>query len=184
MGDFITLLPGWLPSSGFQGQRQRGKAGFGEWCEKHDNAAVRRRNNSRVWEGWWSVALAMKSGDCPSDISRLSQMWAFCSGGRISYLGKTGSDPVGFACLAGFLHFLESPLPAFAWFRHSSIHDVLKSPFLHRRHSSFRNEYLVFSTPFYLCWKYLMVGSCHHQIFSTDVQIMRLKNPILSGDVK
>ena len=125
MGDFITLLHGWLPSSCFQGQSEAKRQ------EKDDSV----KNNSRVWEAG-EVWLAMKSGDCPSDISRLSQMWAFCSGGRISYLGKTAADPVGFACLAGFLDFLESPLPAFAWFHHSSIHRVLKSPFLHFRNSS------------------------------------------------
>ena len=45
------------------------KAGFGGGYEKHNNA----KNNSRVGRVG-EVLLAMKSGDCPSDISRLSQM--------------------------------------------------------------------------------------------------------------
>ena len=48
------------------------KEGFGGGYEKHNNATVKNNNSlvGRVGE----VLLAMKSGDCPSDISRLSQM--------------------------------------------------------------------------------------------------------------
>ena len=67
MGDFITLLHGWLPSSCFQGQSEAKRQ------EKDDSV----KNNSRVWEAWWSVAC--------NEIRRLS-FWYFKAVTNVSLL--------------------------------------------------------------------------------------------------